>query len=150
MGTNKNLRQYTIFLSLRKVTARFGCTVQTSSGWTWKAQDYISSLRGFQIWSDDGCTVQPKHVATLHNKTREACTYNVILRHVNQKTTVAVEKQCLAYLYVRACLRVCSCVRARALARACARVALLIQHATRRHIVVCRVSGSTKFFGVVT
>ena len=36
--------------------------------------------------------------------------------------------------------------RALTLACACARVALLIQHATRRHIVICGVSGSPHFW----
>ena len=33
---------------------------------------------------------------------------------------------------------------------ACAYVALLIQHETRRHIVICRLSGSTIFFNIIS
>jgi hypothetical protein len=39
-------------------------------------------------------------------------------------------------------------VGARALACVCRRVALLIQHATRRHIAICGLSGSTTFFDI--
>ena len=55
---------------------------------------------------------------------------------------VAVEKPFVLHIsmYVRACL----CVHG-ALANACARVALLIQHATRRRIAICGLSGSTIF-----
>jgi hypothetical protein len=41
-------------------------------------------------------------------------------------------------------------VSERVLACACARVALLIQHKMRRHIVTCGLSGSTKFFDIVS
>ena len=52
------------------------------------------------------------------------CVYKVTLRRVRE-TTVAVEKQKLLHIYVRA----------RVGARACGRVVFLIQHATRmRHI----------------
>jgi hypothetical protein len=36
--------------------------------------------------------------------------------------------------------------------KACAlvRVALLINHATRRHIAICGLSGSTKLFGIIS
>jgi hypothetical protein len=40
-------------------------------------------------------------------------------------------------------------VGVRALACACALVALLIQHTTRRHIAICSLSGSTIFFAIV-
>ena len=55
-------------------------------------------------------------------------TYSVTLRRV-RVTVVAVEKHCLSV-------------------SACARVALLIQHATRRHIVIRGVSGATVFFDI--
>jgi hypothetical protein len=44
------------------------------------------------------------------------------------------------------CVRSCVCVRASAQAWAC--VALPIQHKTRRHIVICGLSGSTIFFDI--
>jgi hypothetical protein len=33
---------------------------------------------------------------------------------------------------------------------ACARVALIIQHATRRHIVICGLSGFTIFVNIIS
>jgi hypothetical protein len=42
------------------------------------------------------------------------------------------------------------CVRAGARACACARVALLIQHATRHHIGICGLSGSIIFFDIIS
>ena len=49
------------------------------------------------------------------------------------------------------CVRACACVDlgARALACACERVALLIQHAKRRHIAICGLSVSTIFFYII-
>jgi hypothetical protein len=50
--------------------------------------------------------------------------------------------------------RMGECVRAwvwvRALACACVRVALLIQYATRRHIAICGLSGSTTFLDIIS
>jgi hypothetical protein len=43
------------------------------------------------------------------------------------------------------CVCVCVCMCARGLACACARLASLIQHATRRHIAIRSLSGSNKF-----
>ena len=43
-------------------------------------------------------------------------------------------------------VRACVVVDARTRECTCARVALLIQHATLRHIVICGLSGSTTFF----
>ena len=51
---------------------------------------------------------------------------------------------------VRARVRVYVVVCARARACACLRVALLIQHATRRHIIICGLSGSTTFFYIIS
>jgi hypothetical protein len=67
---------------------------------------------------------------------------------------VSVEKKkvSLISMFVRACLR----VRARALvgvgtqACTCTRAALIIQHATRCHIVICGLSGSTIFFDITS
>jgi hypothetical protein len=52
--------------------------------------------------------------------------------YVLNETNVAVEKQYVLHISV------CGC--------ACTRVALLIQHATRRHIAICSFSSSTTFF----
>ena len=43
-------------------------------------------------------------------------------------------------------------VGARALERACAfsHVALITQHATRHHAAICGLSGSTKFFDIIS
>ena len=56
------------------------------------------------------------------------CTHNVALRAVHE-TIVAMENK--SYIF----LCVCACVR----------MALLIQHATRRHIAICSLSGSRLF-----
>ena len=53
-------------------------------------------------------------------------------------TTVAVEKQLILHFTVRVCTRTS------------ARVALLIQHAPRRHIVICGLSGVTIFFDITS
>ena len=50
---------------------------------------------------------------------------------------------------LRVLAHLCVGVSARALACACARVALLIQYATR-HIVICGLSGSTIFFDIIS
>ena len=49
-------------------------------------------------------------------------------------------------------VRVCASVGVGALALACtcARVALLIHHATRRHIAIYSLSGSTIFFDIIS
>jgi hypothetical protein len=73
--------------------------------------------------------------------------HKVTLRHFRE-TVVAVENQQVLHisLYICACARtrrasayvfIRPCVSARALGCACARVALIIQHATRRHIANC-------------
>ena len=46
---------------------------------------------------------------------------------------------------ISVCVCVCVSVDARERACACARVALIIQHKTRRHVVICGLSGSTIF-----
>ena len=76
--------------------------------------------------------VTQKLTSTEQQQDRQ-CTYNVTSRRVRE-TIVAVEKQCVIYLCVRACACVRVAVVARARAYVCARVALHIQHATRmRH-----------------
>ena len=50
----------------------------------------------------------------------------------------------------RSCVRVCMGMGAWALACACARIALLNQHATRRRIAICGLSGTTTFFDVIS
>ena len=40
-------------------------------------------------------------------------------------------------------------VGAQAVACACARVALIIQHATRRHVIICGLSGFTIFLDII-
>jgi hypothetical protein len=63
---------------------------------------------------------------------------------------------CVGGVSVRACVSVggCRCVRvdggARARACACARVALLIQYATRGLHIFCGPSGSTIFFDIIS
>jgi hypothetical protein len=60
------------------------------------------------------------------------------------------------YVFPCVCVRACACVSecvlvvvaVRALTCASTRVVLLIQHASRRHIVICGLSGSTTFFHV--
>ena len=85
------------------------------------------------------------------NKQEKQLTYNLTLRLFHE-TIVGEEKQCVTYLCV--CVCVCMCVRARVVvvargrAYACALATLLIQHATRRHIVICGLSGSSKFFDI--
>ena len=81
-----------------------------------------------------------------HLQTRQAMYVNVIWRLVHE-IIVAVEKQYYIFLCVcvrvrapsvsdRVCARVCGCgCRAQTCAHAC--VALLTQHATRRHIAIC-------------
>jgi hypothetical protein len=54
-----------------------------------------------------------------------------------------------ACVWVRACVSVRVCVDARTLACVCARVALLIQHATRCH-VICSLSGCTIYLDIIS
>ena len=78
------------------------------------------------------------------------CTYNVTLRRVHE-ISFAVEKQQVLLICVCLCLcarkwvNACVGVSARAWECACERVALPIQHAKRRHIVVSGLSDSTIF-----
>ena len=52
---------------------------------------------------------------------------------------------------MRACLCMCVCVDVQARICACARVALLIQRATRvRHIVICDLSSSTIVLEIIS
>ena len=94
--------------------------------------------------------VKHKHVEEKQDRQR---TYNVRMRRVHE-TIVAVEKQCVLHISVRMGnnerVHACEWVGARARACASARVALIIQHATRRHTVICGLSGSTIFFDVVS
>jgi hypothetical protein len=50
---------------------------------------------------------------------------------------------------VRACAYVCVVVGSQARVCGCARIALIIQHVMRRHIVICGLSGSTMFFDII-
>ena len=77
------------------------------------------------------------------NKQEMQSMYNVILRRVHV-TTVAVEMQQVLHISV------CVCARTRVSACTCVRVALLIQHANRWRIVICGLSGSTKFFHIIS
>jgi hypothetical protein len=45
---------------------------------------------------------------------------------------------------------VCECVRAKARACPSTRVFLVIQHETRRHVVICDIFGSTIFFDIIS
>ena len=71
---------------------------------------------------------------------------NVTLRRV-QEVIVLAEKQNVLHISVCVCVFVCVGPRARACA--CAHVALIIQHATRRHIVICSLSLPTKVFDII-
>jgi hypothetical protein len=73
--------------------------------------------------------------------------FNVTLRHIHE-IIVVVEKQCVLHnaLCVHASERVRGGVSVRARVCACARVALLMQHAMHRHIIICSLSGFTTFF----
>jgi hypothetical protein len=62
------------------------------------------------------------------------------------ETIVAVEKQ--EELHISALAR--ARVYARLRASACARVCLLTQYTTRRHIVICGLSGSIIFFDITS
>ena len=55
-----------------------------------------------------------------------------------------------ACLSVRVCVGAVVGVGAYVLVFACPRVALLIQHATRRYIIICVLSGSTIFFHIIS
>ena len=98
------------------------------------------------------------------NRLENKVTCDVTLRRTHE-TIAAVQKQLALRISVcvRACvfscalewviaLRACVCVSvgARARACACARVALLIQSATRRHVAICGLSGSTTFFDIIS
>ena len=82
--------------------------------------------------------------------------YDVTLRRVRE-TIVVVAKKRVLLISVSVCVcmwgshgSVCVCLGDRALAYACARVALVIQHATPRHIVICGLSGSTTWFDIIS
>jgi hypothetical protein len=83
--------------------------------------------------------------AMARSKPDRQCTYYVTLRRFHE-SNVAVEKQYYIFVCVRACVRVGS----QALACGCARTALIIQHATRRHIPICGLSGSTNIFDIIS
>jgi hypothetical protein len=58
---------------------------------------------------------------------------------------------CEVSVHVCECVRVCGCgYRHRTQACVCACVALLIQNASRRHIVICALSVSTTFFKIMS
>ena len=65
------------------------------------------------------------------------------------ESIVVVEKQYVLHIPVFVCVCVCVVVDARTWACTCARVALLIQHAKRHHIV-CGLSGSSRFFDITS
>ena len=69
----------------------------------------------------------------MKSKQDRQCTCNVKLRRLHE-TTVAVETQ-RYYIFLCMCVSVFVSVDSRACA--CARVALFIQHATSRYIVIC-------------
>ena len=73
--------------------------------------------------------------------------FNVTLRRIYE-IIVVVEKQCVLHnaLCVRASQGMRAGVSVRARVCACARVALLMQHAMHRHIIICSLSGFTTFF----
>ena len=68
--------------------------------------------------------------------------YNVTIRRVPE-TSVAVEEQ--YYIFLSVCVRACGGVRTRARVCVCARVDLIILHATCRHSANCGPSKSTTF-----
>ena len=76
---------------------------------------------------------------------------NIILKGVHETTTAAEQQE---VLYISLCMYVCVCGGERvgmgARACACARVALIIQHATRHHTVICGISGSNIFFDIIS
>ena len=74
------------------------------------------------------------NVADRSIKQNSQCTYNVTSRRVH-KTIVAMEKQ-LSIIYFCVCVHTCE-RGCRKRVCTCACVALLIQHATRRHIAIC-------------
>jgi hypothetical protein len=79
-------------------------------------------------------------------------TYNVTLRRVHERA-VTVEKQEVLHIYVRARarVRVCVCVwGCTGSDVACARVALIIQNATSRNIVICCPSAFSTFFDIIS
>jgi hypothetical protein len=65
-----------------------------------------------------------------------------------RETTVVVGNKSYAFVFACAIVRVD--VGALALECACALIFLIIQHAMRRHIVTCDLSGSTIFFDIVS
>ena len=93
-------------------------------------------------------------IKVIYTETKQdrQSTYNPTLRRIYE-TTFAVEKQ-LLHISLCACARarasVCMCVHAYVWACACARLALLINPATRSHIAICSLSGSTTFFDIIS
>ena len=84
-------------------------------------------------------------------RNNEACTRNHCCCGKAKSITyfcVCVYARARALGWVRACVYVG--VGAQAWACAYTRVALLIQHAPRRHIVICGLSGSTTFFDIIS
>jgi hypothetical protein len=67
--------------------------------------------------------------------------------NISYETTVVVEKQ---NVFLCVCVRACVYVVARAQACACERAALIIQHSTSHHIVICGLSGSIIFFDIIS
>jgi hypothetical protein len=91
---------------------------------------------------------KPKHTKFKQDRQR---TYNVTLTHVHE-TTCRVKAISIMYFCVCVCVCVCVFVGVGGWARecACARVALLIQRAARRHVAICGLSSSTTFFVIIS
>jgi hypothetical protein len=81
-----------------------------------------------------------------HQQDRQ-CMYAVTQRS-HRITIVAVEKQQLLRISVHACVCVCVLLGAWARVCRCTRVALVMQHATRGHTVICGLSCSTTLFDI--
>jgi hypothetical protein len=98
--------------------------------------------------------------ATEDRKNKRRCTYNETLRRLHETIVrfsrfsvyVCVNVRARVYAREKGRLRACAWVwvwvhgRWRVLAR----VALVIQHATPRHFVICGPSGSTVFFDIIS
>ena len=89
---------------------------------------------------DRQCTVHSAQCTVCVQRNIEARSRN----HFCSGKAVSINYWCVCGAWVSACVSVGA--RVRALACACVRVALLIQHAKRRHIAICGLFGSTTFW----